>query len=1457
MLPKRVLLEVYSGSKAYKTFRGIAMERSNFIFLQELHPELATLAQQAENSIWLNPRGTLTQGRLFGELLAKTISVQEKVEPVFSISQSERLHKMAREGLLSEEIRDKFEWLRRSGNTAAHSSREIHADLALTAHRHMFELASWYVEVYGPVAMELPVYQMPLQQQEPVVQPVEIKPAMDPELVEKVVSDQLEARLLPALDEKFRSIEEALLRMTEVRSAAALNEPEASAPAQTAAARQQPVKEASPSSEDSADKVEIADILQKRGFILVDKRPFGGALWVVGGWELKQALGEWHGQGIYFRFARNGSNSTKRQPAWFLLGKNPSAERWVIPFSEGGKQTARSPASAKMQSEENTPAEAAEVVAEMPVQTQAATEQPVESPIQQETAETGGEPKTDSVSIPQHLRGQTLQGYVSARLADLSASMGATVFGDWNEERLLQLYEQQPKLLHDVMVQLWFFGFQFTGKLGRFLKLQHDPDEPHIGELQEGILLDQLLTPDVCRLLQRFGIIKSHQLSGIPVSSLAWLLRGRHEETVARLEGIKRVEQSAGKDELEEENDPSDKQNLLLFRVNGQELVLPDHFREMRIADLQFQGCNALLRGIQEQWHITAIGELPEALSVLPTKIKGVGTTAVMKFFEQLKDLAVEGTIRSAAVEASPAPDEPVRTAGSIKWQTESFNVSDADMEMSLEEVFVNDKPKFMARLNASGIRTVGQLPSRLEQLLNYPGVRGAAVAKFYDQLCEILNNLRLQREREQTWSRLSLEERMTQAIQETLQSWQLWLAGQDSKRGTVRNLEILKFRWNSQKSGRKATLEETGQQFGLTRERIRQIVLKQHEKLKKDVLQVARALKEAFAAGRGFFYFPMDIKGSFEHDLIVDILDAEGFTYLDAYGWWSKKFRSELETLQRQLRQDLKSLYKGVLVAEHEYRSKIDELSVQYQVPPPLLMRLAEHFITPVLENFVMLSGSTKADMVEVLLRRYPDGVEVYKKADELLQAAETIWPGEFEKEREIYSVLTRDEFSDIAYLWGRGTYIHQSFVTPDIGLIQEISSAVEALLVQRSPISVGHIFEKYEDVLQAARIPNEYALYAMLRKYGSSALQLRKFPHIWHESDGFQLNNAEMIKSYIREINQPVSREQLKEEFVSRRGWKYFTVDFNLASDPDFVRADFGIIGLKEFYPLGESEFQPLFTKLQNLISGSAVVHIGRLFDEMRDYCRSFGIESTYTLYDLLQLEADERFIFARYPLVALAGQEWGDLNLQALTEQYVLEQGTLVPREQLWQWLTEELGARESTLDLVLSNSRSIIYYTRGQYGEYVHRDTIGWTPEKENALVDWANLNLITASANGKPFILAEQLLLQEKLPELLNGLSWSEDLLIDLLKKSDKVRLTGSYDAIILAKEQSQIQTEADFVAYILKSFFNGKALATELYRKLAELRYSKDGKFLYATLKMMEEGNAPFRFEDEYVVLNE
>lgn len=73
-------------------------------------------------------------------------------------------------------------------------------------------------------------------------------------------------------------------------------------------------------------------------------------------------------------------------------------------------------------------------------------------------------------------------------------------------------------------------------------------------------------------------------------------------------------------------------------------------------------------------------------------------------------------------------------------------------------------------------------------------------------------------------------------------------------------------------------------------------------------------------------------------------------------------------------------------------------------------------------------------------------------------------------------------------------------------------------------------------------------------------------------------------MMKSYIRERNQPVSIEELKEEFVTRRGWKSFTVDYNLTTDSDFVRVDFGVIGLRDFYMLQEVDLQQLYDQLRN---------------------------------------------------------------------------------------------------------------------------------------------------------------------------------------------------------------------------------------------------------------------------------
>ncbi|WP_019638854.1 sigma factor-like helix-turn-helix DNA-binding protein [Paenibacillus fonticola] len=1429
------------------------METSNFAFLQALHPELAALAEQAEGSLWLNPRGTLVQGRLFGEILATTISTQEKVEPVYAIKQIDRLHKLAREGLLSEEIRNKFEWLRMNGNAAAHSSDEIHPDLALTAHRHMYELSVWYVELYGSVDMEVPPYQMPVLKQQ-VGPQAELPPVLDPGLVEKVISDQLEAKLLPNLDEKFRSIEEALLRIANTQAAATA---EVTA---TESSVKHPVLEKAEADDRASspeNSKEIAAELNCRNLAVIDKRPFGGALWVVGGWELKETLGTWNDQGIYFRFAKNGSQSTKRKPAWFMLGKDPSAERWVAappPIEESSMihQPAKDvdpPKPETAAKQENGDQLNTTDVPSMGEQSASST---VVLEIQKEVETEASAPPNDDVLVPEKLLNQPIRGYGSDRLAETSASLSVVTFGEWNEERLMQLYEQQPKLLHDVMVQLWFFGFQFEGKLGRFLKLQRENNDGYIGNIEIDKRLDEVLTPDVCRLLGRFGITSTHQLSGIPVSSLAWLLRGRHGETVER---IRVYEESI------EEKAPESKQteDHKIIRLNGEQLLIPEELCTTQIADLNIQGCNALLRGIQNNWNIHVLGELPEVLSILPTRIKGVGATALTKFFEQLKGLLGPEAVSSRDyLERFDASRRSLSVfeAGEIVWNDTVCPVSHDEAAIQLDDSSFLGIQKLISEIHGAGIRTLGELPSELERLQVFQGVGATAIDKFYSQLVHMLSRYRVEREEAAQLNAMTPEERITYAIEQIEQNWQDWLQGQDTSRGSKRNLELLRFRWNFARDGRKVTLEETGQQFSLTRERVRQILVRQNEKLANDTQQLASLIRSACQPLNGFFYYPFHATESFFQYLIADTLDAQGLVYLEEYGWWSERSSSEIESVTQSLQKTLKQTFKGTVIIEPMLQGTMTNLAESFKFPLELLYLFTKSALLPCNQGFI-LSNSKKADLVEMVLKNYPSGVEVYKKADELIEEANRIWPDSFSKDREFTSIISRDEFADTAYLWGRGVYIHHSFVKPDLSLIEKTSLACEQLLEVRSPISIGRIYGQFEGSLQDAGVPNEYALYTLLRKYGSSSLQLRKFPHIWHESNGFQLNNSEMIKSYIREMNCPVQREDLIREFVESRGWKSFTVEYNLSTDPDFVRVDYGVVGLREFYYLDQTNVRELLDKLTTLLEGRPILHINLLFDEMKEYCKSLDVHAPSLLYDLLQEFADNDIKFIRFPFVIPAGQDIERVSMQALIEQYIADQSLEMPvsREQVMQWLTEELGAREESFDLILSSSKDIIYYARGQYGEYIHQDNLGWDDVKEQQLLDLVSMRLEEASRDGRPYLLAGQLLDAEYLPKLNMPLEWSEDLLIDLLKKSDKVQLLGSYDAIIVSLSDSAIRRESDFVAYVIERYFSGKARDRELYRKLAELRYSKDGQLLYETLKDIENGIGSIQKNEEHFLL--
>jgi hypothetical protein len=66
-------------------------------------------------------------------------------------------------------------------------------------------------------------------------------------------------------------------------------------------------------------RMSISDRLRGKGLEVIDNRPKGGALWVVGGIELMQVLKEMRNQEVkvIFNFASRGGQATRGRPAWW------------------------------------------------------------------------------------------------------------------------------------------------------------------------------------------------------------------------------------------------------------------------------------------------------------------------------------------------------------------------------------------------------------------------------------------------------------------------------------------------------------------------------------------------------------------------------------------------------------------------------------------------------------------------------------------------------------------------------------------------------------------------------------------------------------------------------------------------------------------------------------------------------------------------------------------------------------------------------------------------------------------------------------------------------------------------------------------------------------------------------------------------------------------------------------
>ncbi|MDX8047291.1 sigma factor-like helix-turn-helix DNA-binding protein [Gracilibacillus sp. S3-1-1] len=1367
------------------------MKEGLFSFWKKIDQKLAELGPEIEDKVYSDPHAVLIKARMFAENLTKLVNEKENIQEVYDVKQNERIRKLLRNGFIVEEVYERFDWLRKMGNEAAHEPSTVKIESSLQAHRYLYDITVWYMEVYGDLGFKPPKYELPQVNTNPTINTSEIESVIE-ESVGKMLGDKFDS-MMELVKQQLTNVNKEVAATTSVQQDAEVQKIEKAA---------KPVNQ----------KIALPDYLTQLGYEVIDKRSKKGAFWVIGGWELNKVLFPLKEEKIYFRFSKKGGKATKNRPAWFLLNKTTD-ELFI------------------QKKDDSTELE--EVVVEE-------SKEPVknnkEVKVFNRVDSIEYSPLNDTeLHVPVHLLNvTTYKGSLKIFLENYKADS----LQDITLNNLRDYYKSSRDEFFNVLLHLALFGVQINGSLAKLTSYQMNPEEGFlvVNRLEKDMFHD-IFPAHFRSILSKFGISVLSDLHHFPISSLKWLFKDYEDELLLILD--KCVEHV-----VEEDNVPTIETVIEEEVVEGKKLLCKQEVLVIPLAKLDkplkiedFPGCNHLVRQLQEHNYQT-IGQLPDVLDGIHTQFQGVGPGAVKKFWDLLKEVVKESEIEEV--------ERPQGTG--VSFQGEVLEFSEDFQKQTISGAYLQSFQPLLNYFSSKGIKTYGELPYNLIELNEAPRVGNARVEKFFYALKSEAQNFEERHAYIQELNDMTEEEKCVFFFNQFVERIETIISDDEQKKLHKiqdRWIDIITKRYEESLKGSHLTLEELGQTYNLTRERVRQIIRKMLERLSHSGADWIKIITEQVNRTKVIKNDYLD-SNIFSHYIIKECLLLHDVRLIHEDKLLTNLSREQLIEIEQMVQKRLQDEWKGKLVTAEEVKEFIQSCDC-----PPII---AEHEVNSRLmkyREFFILSESTKADLAGIVLQDYPNGAEVYKNADELCERGNSIIPGTFNSHRDFAAIIGRDEFED-AYLWGRGTYIHKKFVQIPYELLSTISTYIESWIEERGYLTVGRVYQQYENELLTAKVPTEYALYELLRKHSPiEGISFNKYPRITRADEDFKYN-GERIIDYIRRRGVSVSTADIYHEFVETIGWKPFTLQLNLSQLEEVIPDSHQSYTLLEFFnDISKESLLAISEKLGKKMKQIPFVQIRGLYAENESYCKGLGIYSAYVLYYLLKKHFHEDYVFPRFPHILAHGAEEDNPTMKSIVEGYLLDQNREVSREELVDWLVQDVGGRINTADLVISSSDQIFYYTRGQFGEYVHSEVIGWNEEKAEQVRKVIKHSLI--KQENKPYVLSSMIDL-DLLPELKNDLPWTEDLLIDCVRRDDLFQTLGSMHRIFTLKEQQELNSNTDFLVYILREEFNGAAKINEIGKVLQQNHYTSDGDILAETWKEIEDNKTSIKLVGDEMI---
>ncbi|MTI57279.1 hypothetical protein [Geosporobacter ferrireducens] len=652
------------------------------------------------------------------------------------------------------------------------------------------------------------------------------------------------------------------------------------------------------------------------------------------------------------------------------------------------------------------------------------------------------------------------------------------------------------------------------------------------------------------------------------------------------------------------------------------------------------------------------------------------------------------------------------------------------------------------------------------------------------------------------------------------------------------RNWDIFLQRAITSNDSKKSTLDELGKKYNLTRERTRQIAKKTLNVVFSPFKKYIEALRSKIESNRGFIsidnLYLTDIISCemkcifkyllYENDISYDI--ENGMLYTSS----SEGVQSIVRDLKQYLREVLPCIEiteEDIVTAIEMFLGTVDGEGVLYNINS--LLKIAKEKVLVKCSNGYKFDNVSKSEMyVYIFAKEFPTGLAIYKDFDILTDKlrAYSEWGCELDSKRNVTSILVNRENQGVI-LWGWGEYIHTSNLDIKKEDLEVVVTYIKGQLEQGiGQLSVLRPFELYSEYLAEKNIPNEYALYSCLRMFYGDEFYLPKAPWILPPDVSERQTNDEVVESFLYEYGEEITYEELKEEFIIRRGWKESMLLQAMTVSEKIIRSNRSNFCNIDVVGIDEKLLLPLIMLANNKLGKESTISIRKIFTERKAYCYQHNISNDILLYSILKYYYSDKLSFPRYPHVQKIGHEnQGEINYRNLVEKFIEDANRPVFRTELIEKFENRMGWERYTLDNALSLSNMIIPVESGH--EYVHRKVIGWNKEKQSKLKNCL-IEKMQELINQNIYFTSLSLLLRthffESLPELDSDITWTTDILNTFIGDITELETLGTKKLVlIMVPNPINVEDEIDLIEFILKSKFDGAAKLRELEKELESI----------------------------------